>query len=97
MAYRLGDPEKQTVVLFSTMHGDEPHTRQILRSLKDGPPSRASTSGSCRPTTLTVSPRAPARTRRGVDLNRNFPYSWADLDGSYESGPGPPPNPRPAP
>ena len=23
----------------------------------------------------------------GVDLNRNFPYGWADLDGSYESGP----------
>ena len=21
-----------------------------------------------------------------MDLNRNFPYRWADLDGSYESG-----------
>ena len=26
---------------------------------------------------------------RGVDLNRNFPYHWANLDGNYESGPKP--------
>ena len=25
----------------------------------------------------------------GVDLNRNYPYQWAELDGSYESGPAP--------
>ena len=23
----------------------------------------------------------------GVDLNRNYPYHWVDLDGNYESGP----------
>jgi murein peptide amidase A len=31
-----------------------------------------------------------ANTRRnghGVDLNRNYPYHWVDLDGNYESGP----------
>lgn len=26
---------------------------------------------------------------RGVDLNRNFPAGWRDLDGNYESGPRP--------
>jgi protein MpaA len=26
---------------------------------------------------------------RGVDLNRNFPTGWADLEGIYDSGPGP--------
>ena len=35
------------------------------------------------------------RNARGVDLNRNFPYRWADLDGNYESGPARPPSPRP--
>jgi len=25
----------------------------------------------------------------GVDLNRNFPFGWVDLDGNYESGPRP--------
>ena len=25
----------------------------------------------------------------GVDLNRNYPYNWAELDGDYESGPEP--------
>ena len=29
------------------------------------------------------------RNAHGVDLNRNFPYDWRDLDGSYESGPHP--------
>jgi len=38
-----------------------------------------------------------AGTRRnphGVDLNRNFPYGWVDLDGSYESGPASEPETR---
>ena len=29
------------------------------------------------------------RNAHGVDLNRNYPYHWADLDGNYESGPRP--------
>jgi murein peptide amidase A len=88
-AYHLGTPKRrgvETVVLFSTMHGDEPHTRQILRSLVRGPAVRR--------LDLWVVPTynpdgIAARTRknrRGVDLNRNFPYRWRDLDGSYESG-----------
>ena len=31
--------------------------------------------------------RGTRKNAHGVDLNRNFPYRWADLDGSYESGP----------
>jgi len=26
---------------------------------------------------------------RGVDLNRNFPWNWSDLEGVYDSGPNP--------
>src|SRR5689334_18483826 len=37
MAYRVGDPKaKVTAVAMSTMHGNEPATRHILRSIRDG-------------------------------------------------------------
>lgn len=36
VAWRLGRPGKRRVVLISSMHGNEPHTRQILWSLRDG-------------------------------------------------------------
>ncbi len=33
--------------------------------------------------------RGTRKNAHGVDLNRNFPYGWRDLDGAYESGPRP--------
>ncbi len=89
MAYRLGDPDKRTVVLISTMHGDEPRTRQILLSLKEGPPIKGVNLWvvpTYNPDGLAAGTRKNAR---GVDLNRNYPYNWAELDGDYESGPEP--------
>ena len=71
------------------MHGNEGAPRQILHDAARRPsPSTASTCGWCRSTTPTGSPPAP-RNAHGVDLNRNYPYHWADLDGNYESGPAP--------
>ncbi len=89
MAYRLGERDEKTVVLFSTMHGDEVRTRQILVALRQGRPIRG--------VDLWVVPtynpdglaRGTRKNARGVDLNRNFPYRWTDLDGEYESGPRP--------
>jgi protein MpaA len=90
VAWHLGvSGAAPTVVLFSTMHGNEPATRRILLSLRDGIPIRE--------IDLWVVPvynpdglaRGTRKNARGVDLNRNFPYSWADLDGNYESGPRP--------
>ena len=85
-AWRLGEPGKRRIVLVSTMHGNEPHTRGILQSLRDGRAVRG--------VDLWVIPtynpdglaRGTRRNARGVDLNRNFPHKWADLDGNYESG-----------
>ncbi len=87
-AYRVGDPEaKVTAVAMSTMHGDEPHTRQIVRAIRDG----RKVHGIDLWLVPTMNPdglaRGTRKNARGVDLNRNFPYRWADLDGNYESGP----------
>ncbi|MGL5809743.1 MAG: M14 family zinc carboxypeptidase [Nocardioides sp.] len=85
-AWRLGEPGTRKYVLISTMHGDERRTRLILTALRDGPPITG--------IDLWVVPmynpdgyRAGTRKNAaGVDLNRNYPYRWADLDGRYESG-----------
>ncbi|HEU5036908.1 MAG TPA: M14 family zinc carboxypeptidase [Nocardioides sp.] len=86
-AWRLGERGRPKVLLVSTMHGNEGAPRQILATLRDGRPIHG--------INLWVLPvynpdGLAAHTRKnahGVDLNRNFPYHWADLDGSYESGP----------
>jgi murein peptide amidase A len=87
MAYRLGQADKPTVVLISTMHGDESATRRILLSLKDGRPIKGVNLWvvpTYNPDGLAAGTRKNAH---GVDLNRNYPYNWAELDGDYESGP----------
>lgn len=89
MAYRLGEAGKPVMMLIATMHGDEPASRQILRSLING--------GKVHGIDLWVVPTynpdgLAAHTRKNahrVDLNRNYPYRWAELDGVYESGPRP--------
>jgi murein peptide amidase A len=71
------------------MHGDEPAPRLILDSLRTGPPITG--------LNLWVVPvynpdglaRHTRKNAHGVDLNRNYPYRWVNLNGSYESGPRP--------
>ena len=89
-AYHLGEPAGRgvpTVVLISTMHGNEADTRHLLFGLKDGDPVR----GIDLWIVPTYNPDGLARHQRknahGVDLNRNYPNGWVDLDGNYESGP----------
>jgi predicted deacylase len=85
-AYHLGEPGEPKVVLISTMHGNEGHTRQILRTLVDGKPVHGIDLWVVpvyNPDGLAAGTR---KNSRGVDLNRNYPYHWVDLDGNYESG-----------
>jgi murein peptide amidase A len=88
-AWHLGQPGKPKVLLVSTMHGNEGAPRRILTSLRNGRPIRGIdlwVLPTYNPDGLAAGTRKNAH---GVDLNRNFPYRWADLDGSYESGPRP--------
>ena len=94
-AWHLGQRQEEfgedipSVVLISTMHGNERATQQILASLRDGAPLWE--------LDVWVVPvynpdglaRNSRRNAHGVDLNRNYPHDWVDLDGSYESGPKP--------
>jgi murein peptide amidase A len=88
-AYRLGESGKRRMVLIATMHGNEGASRQILKALMRGPKIR----GLDLWVVPTYNPDGyAAHTRKnahGVDLNRNFPWNWVDLDGNYESGPKP--------
>lgn len=91
VAYHLGKPGRKvpTVVLIATMHGNEAAPRQILQALVKGEPVRRLdlwVVPTYNPDGLAAGTRKNAR---GVDLNRNYPYRWADLDGGYESGSGP--------
>lgn len=86
VAWHLGDPGRPKVLLVATMHGNEGAPRQLLQSLRDG----LTVGGIDLWVLPTYNPDGlAAGTRKnahGVDLNRNFPYHWADLDGNYESG-----------
>jgi murein peptide amidase A len=78
-----------TVLLVAAMHGNEGAPRQILQTLRR---ARA-IHGVDLWLVPTYNPDGLAahhrRNAHGVDLNRNYPYHWADLDGNYESGPHP--------
>ncbi len=88
-AYRLGEAGAPVMVLLATMHGNEAAPRQILRSLMRGPEVHDIdlwVVPTYNPDGMATGARKNAH---GVDLNRNFPYRWKDLDGNYESGPKP--------
>ena len=89
-AWRIGNPKaNRKVVVMAAMHGDELAPRRILHRLR----KRRHIGRIDMWVVPTVNPDGARRHRRknshGVDLNRNFPVRWKDLDGRYESGPRP--------
>jgi murein peptide amidase A len=89
VAWHLGERGKKKVVLIAVMHGNEQAPRRILTDLLDGPPVH----GLNLWVVPTYNPDGAAHHTRknahGVDLNRNYPFKWRNLDGNYESGPKP--------
>jgi protein MpaA len=86
-AYRVGDPKSTNKVLvMSTMHGDEQGTRWIVRSIRDGKPVHGIDLWLLPTLNRDGLARDTRKNAHGVDLNRNFPYHWVNLNGRYESG-----------
>lgn len=87
VAYRVGDPDaRRTAVVLAAMHGNELAARTIVRQLRDGAPINGVDLWlvpTYNPDGARIRDRQNAR---GVDLNRNYPVRWRDLDGNYESG-----------
>ncbi|HEY9563324.1 MAG TPA: M14 family zinc carboxypeptidase [Nocardioides sp.] len=87
-AWRLGDPNaSRKAVIISTMHGNEDDTYLILNELRGGDPIRGIDVWVVPKYNPDGYARRSRKNARGVDLNRNYPHGWRDLDGSYESGP----------
>jgi murein peptide amidase A len=89
VAWHLGEPGQEKVVLLAVMHGNEPAPRRILLDLRDGPPVH----GLDLWVVPVYNPDGYAHHQRknahGVDLNRNYPYRWVHISGGYDSGPRP--------
>lgn len=88
--WRVGDPRSpRRVLVVGSIHGTEPAGRAVIRALR----RRAAPRGVELWLIDTANPDGSAAGTRqnahGVDLNRNFPVRWRDLDGPYESGPHP--------
>jgi murein peptide amidase A len=87
-AYRVGNPKSRNKVLvLSTMHGDERDTRWLVRSIRTGKPVHGIDLWLVGVLNRDGLARNTRKNAHGVDLNRNYPYHWANLNGSYESGP----------
>ncbi len=89
-AYHLGDPRSaRKVVVLGSIHGDETAGIRVTEGIRRGLPVHEVDLW----VVPTINPDGVARGTRqnahGVDLNRNFPYAWGHLTGSYYSGPRP--------
>ena len=89
VAWHLGQPKpgRRTVLIVSTMHGNERQIQQIPEALRDGHRIKGAdiwVLPVMNPDGLAHDTRQNAH---GVDLNRNFPTQWVHTTGHYASGP----------
>ncbi len=92
IAFRLGDPASETKILVvGCIHGNECAGTAIARGLISSPPADIDlwVIRNLNPDGLHAGTR---QNRRGVDLNRNFPYRWRPSGQPWdEEYPGPHP------
>ena len=90
IAFETGDPSSsRKVLVVGCVHGNECAGTAITeRLLRLAPPTHVDLW-----IIPNLNPDGAARGRRGnahgVDLNRNFPWHWRPLHGTYDSGPRP--------
>jgi len=89
VAWHLGEPGRKKVVLISVMHGNEPAPRRILTNLRDGLPVHDVNLWVVSVYNPDGFARHTRKNAHGVDPNRNYPFKWARLTGTYDSGPRP--------
>jgi protein MpaA len=88
VAWRLGQPTARTkVVVLAAMHGDETGPSRILLNLRDGRAIRGADIWVVPQYNRDGIDRHTRKNAHGVDLNRNYPYHWVHLTGTYDSGP----------
>jgi protein MpaA len=86
-AWRVGDPGARVkAVAIAGMHGDEMAPSAILLGLRNGAPIAGVDLWLIPAHNADGVARGTRKNARGVDLNRNFPRRWRDLDGVVESG-----------
>ena len=89
-AFHVGDPKADTTaVIMAAMHGNELAPQRIVRTLRDGGPISGVNLWLVPTYNRDGAARHDRQNARGVDLNRNYPFRWKPLSGSYYSGPRP--------
>jgi N-acetylmuramoyl-L-alanine amidase/Zinc carboxypeptidase len=89
-ALRVGGPRARVKLLVvGAVHGNEPAGKAVVARLRRARPPRGTALWLVDDANPDGAHSGTRQNANGVDLNRNFPYDWAPLDGVYESGPGP--------
>jgi N-acetylmuramoyl-L-alanine amidase len=89
-ALRVGSPRARVKLLVvGAVHGNEPAGRAVVERLARSRPPRGTALWLVEDANPDGARAGSRHNANGVDLNRNFPYRWMPLDGTYESGGGP--------
>ena len=88
-ALRVGSPRARVnLLVVGAVHGNELAGQAVVRRLAGTRPPRGTALWLVEDANPDGARAGSRHNANGVDLNRNFSYRWAPLDGTYESGPG---------
>ena len=88
VAELVGSPRARVnVLVVGTVHGNEPAGRAVVKRLAAVRPPRGTALWLVEEANPDGARAGSRHNANGVDLNRNFPFRWTPIDGTYESGP----------